>query len=108
MSDLTPKSPKTPEEKRARNTKIRHILFDMFAPAVAALFLVLAILWPHTIFTALSGISAGVVLIRFATSRYNRENGMSISDRLAMFGGITAILLGIARLILLVWEALHG
>ena len=37
MSELTPKEPKTPEEKRARAHKIRTMVLDMFLPVLAAL-----------------------------------------------------------------------
>ena len=36
MSELTPKEPKTPEEKRARAHKIRTMVLDMFLPVLAA------------------------------------------------------------------------
>ena len=36
----------------------------MLSPVVAALFFILSILWPHTIFTCIAGVSMGVVLIR--------------------------------------------
>ena len=49
MSELTPKEPKTPEEKRARAHKIRTMVLDMFLPVLAALFLILAVIWPNSI-----------------------------------------------------------
>ena len=82
MSDITPRDPKTPEEIHARQTKIRHLALDMFVPVVAALFLILSILWPHTIFTCLAGICMGIVLIRFANSQYDGDPGSSVADRL--------------------------
>ena len=98
----TPRNPKTPEEIHARNAKIRHLVFDMLSPVVAALFFILSILWPHTIFTCIAGVSMGVVLIRFANSRYEGEQG-----RLAMAGGIVLILLAAVRLVFMILEALH-
>lgn len=106
MSELTPKHPKTPEEIRARNAKIRHLAFDMFAPVVAALFFILSILWPHTIFTCVAGVCMGIVLIRFANSRYDGEQGRTVCERLAMAGGIILILLAVVRLVFMILEAL--
>ena len=49
----------------------------------------------------------GVVLIRFANSRYDGEQGRTISERLAMAGGIVLILLAAVRLVFMILEALH-
>ena len=105
MSDTTPRNPKTPEEIHARNAKIRHLVFDMLSPVVAALFFILSILWPHTIFTCIAGVSMGIVLIRFANSHYGEEQGRTISERLAMAGGIILILLAVVRLVFMILEA---
>ena len=70
MSELTPKEPKTPEEKRARAHKIRTMVLDMFLPVLAALFLILAVIWPNSIMASLAGIFAGAVLIRFSGRKY--------------------------------------
>ncbi len=104
MSDITPRNPKTPREIHARKAKIRHLVFDMLSPVVAALFLILAILWPHTIFTCIAGVCMGIVLIRFANSRYDGEQGRTISERLAMAGGIVLILLALVRLAFMILE----
>ena len=61
MSELTPKEPKTPEEKRARAHKIRTMVLDMFLPVLAALFLALAYLLPF--------LTGGIVLILLAAVR---------------------------------------
>ena len=95
MSELTPKEPKTPEEKRARAHKIRTMVLDMFLPVLAALFLILAVIWPNSIMASLAGIFAGAVLIRFSVTRYQGERG------LAMAGGIVLILLAAVRLALM-------
>lgn len=105
MSDLNPKNPKTPEEIRARNAKIRHYAFDMFTPVLAALFFILAILWPQTIFSCLAGGLMGIVLIRFSTSRYMDEKEKSIGDKVAMAAGIVLIVLAVIRLAFLILEA---
>ena len=104
MSDLNLKNPKTPEEIRKRNAKIRHYAFDMFTPVLAALFFVLAILWPQTIFSCLAGGLMGIVLIRFSTSRYRNETEKSIGDKVAMAAGIVLILLAVFRLAFLILE----
>ena len=91
MSELTPKEPKTPEEKRARAHKIRTMVLDMFLPVLAALFLILAVIWPNSIMASLAGIFAGAVLIRFSVTRYQGERGMQVFDKLAMAGGIVLI-----------------
>ena len=101
MSELTPKEPKTPEEKRARAHKIRTMVLDMFLPVLAALFLILAVIWPNSIMASLAGIFAGAVLIRFSVTRYQGERGMQVFDKLAMAGGIVLILLAAARLALM-------
>lgn len=75
MSELTPKEPKTPEEKRARAHKIRTMVLDMFLPVLAALFLILAVIWPNSIMASLAGIFAGAMLIRFSVTRYQGERG---------------------------------
>ena len=105
MSDITPRNPKTPAEIQARQAKIRHLVFDMLSPVVAALFLILAILWPHTIFTCIAGVCMGIVLIRFANSRYDGEQGRTISERMAMAGGIVLILLAFVRLAFMILES---
>ena len=101
MSELTPKEPKTPEEKRARAHKIRTMVLDMIMPVLAALFLILAVIWPNSIMASLAGIFAGAVLIRFSVTRYQGERGMQVFDKLAMAGGIVLILLAAARLVLM-------
>ncbi len=107
MSDITPRDPKTPEEIHARQAKIRHLALDMFIPVVAALFLILSILWPHTIFTCLAGVCMGIVLIRFANSQYDGDQGRTVAERLAMAGGIVLILLAVVRLVFMILEAVH-
>ena len=101
MSELTPKEPKTPEEKRARAHKIRTMVLDMFLPVLAALFLILAVIWPNSIMASLAGIFAGAMLIRFSVTRYQGERGMQVFDKLAMAGGIVLILLAAVRLALM-------
>lgn len=46
----------------------------------------------------------GIVLIRFANSRYDGEQGRTISERLAMAGGIVLILLALVRLAFMILE----
>lgn len=100
MPGTTPKTPKTPEEKKARNAKIRYYAFDLFMPAVAGLFLILAIFWPGTVFSCFAGVSVGIVLIRFATTRYQGQ-GRTAAERIALAGGVVLILLAAARLAVL-------
>ena len=105
MSELTPKEPKTPEEKRARAHKIRIVVLDMFVPVLAELFLILAVIWPNSIMASLAGIFAGAMLIRFSVTRYQGERGMQVFDKLAMAGGIVLILLAAVRLALMGGDA---
>ena len=77
------------------------MVLDMFLPVLAALFLILAVIWPNSIMASLAGIFAGAALIRFSATRYQGEPGMPIFDKLAMAGGILLVLLAAARLVLM-------
>ena len=95
MSNLTPSHPKTPEEKRARKLKIRHLTLDLMMPAVAAIFLILTLVWPGRIFASLAGIASGIVLIRFSKTRYTEPDDYLLADRLAFIAGIVLIILSV-------------
>ena len=95
MSNLTPSHPKTPEEKRARKLKIRHLTLDLMMPAVATIFLILTLIWPGRIFASLAGISGGIVLIRFSQTRYKTPDDYQLADRLAFATGVVLIILSV-------------
>ena len=78
------------------------LIFAVAIPLLAAaLFLILAVIWPNSIMASLAGIFAGAMLIRFSVTRYQGERGMQVFDKLAMAGGIVLILLAAARLVLM-------
>ena len=101
MSNLTPSHPRTPEEKRARKLKIRHLTLDLMMPAVAAIFLILTLIWPGRIFASLAGIAGGIVLIRFSKTRYKQPEDYLLADRLAFIAGIVLIVLSVCWLAVL-------
>lgn len=102
---LTPKEPKTNDEKRAKYGKIRALFLDMILPVIAGLFLILAIFWPQTVFTSLAGGSVGIMLIRFSATRYAANSAREPGDWICLVGGIVLILLAIARLVVLILQA---
>ena len=105
MSGLTPKEPRTPEEKRARMHKIRSMVLDMFLPVLTALFLILAVIWPNTALASIAGVFGGVILIRFSATRFKGEREMQIFDKLALAGGVILIGRALVRLVLLILTA---
>ena len=106
MSDLTPSNPRTPEEKRARKLKIRHLTLDLMMPAVAAIFLILTLIWPGRVFASLTGISSGIVLIRFSQTRYKQPEDYRYTDRLAFIAGVVLIILSVCWLGVLILMAM--